>query len=170
MMDLIELKPATEEDAEGLHKLQIEAFTPLYEKYQDNDASPAKESLEKVAAKIADQNSDFYFIIYRGEKVGGVRVRWHQGNKVYQDVKWISPIFIIPEQQNKGIAGRVIERLFNMYPDTAEWRLDTIKQEAGNCHLYEKCGFVRTGGETIVNEKMTLVKYVKNCMERTECR
>ena len=103
MMDLIELKPATEEDAECLHKLQIEAFTPLYAKYQDGNTSPAKESLEKVAAKIADQNSDFYVIIYRGEKVGGVRVRWHQGNKVYQDVKWISPIFIIPEQQNKGI-------------------------------------------------------------------
>lgn len=170
MGDLIQLKPAAEEEAECLHKLQIEAFTPLYEKYQDDDTSPAKESLEKVTAKIAEQNSDFYFIIYQGEKVGGVRVRWHQGNKVYQDVKWISPIFIIPEQQNKGIAGRVIESLFNIYPDTVEWRLDTIKQEAGNCHLYEKCGFVRAGGETTVNGTMTLVNYVKNCTERKECR
>ena len=34
MSDLIELKLITREDAECLHKLQIEAFMPLYEKSQ----------------------------------------------------------------------------------------------------------------------------------------
>ena len=99
--------------------------------------------------------------MFRGEKVGGVRVRWHQGKKVYENINWISPIFIIPKFQNKGIASKVIEQLFSIYPNTIEWRLDTIKQETGNCHLYEKCGFVRVGEDTIVNEKMTLVDYVK---------
>ena len=46
--------------------------------------------------------------------------------------------------------------------NTIEWRLDTIKQETGNCHLYEKCGFVRTGEDIVVNEKMTLVDYENN--------
>ena len=41
MNDLIELKLITREDAECLHKLQIEAFMPLYEKYQDDATSPA---------------------------------------------------------------------------------------------------------------------------------
>ena len=36
----------------------------------------------------------------------------------------------------------MIEQLFGIYPNTIEWRLDTIKQETGNCHLYEKYGFV----------------------------
>lgn len=31
-------------------------------------------------------------------------------------------------------------------------------------YLYEKCDFVRTGEEIVVNKKMTLVKYVKNCI------
>ena len=62
MNDLIELKLITREDAECLHKLQIEAFTPLYEKYQDDDTSPAKESLETITKKIVDDNSDFYFV------------------------------------------------------------------------------------------------------------
>lgn len=47
--------------------------------------------------------------------------------------------------------------------DTIEWRLDTIKQEEKNCYLYEKCGFVRVGNETVINEKMTLVEYTKTC-------
>lgn len=75
---------------------------------------------------------------------------------LYENVNWISPIFIIPKFQNKGIASAVIEQLFDIYPNTIEWRLDTIKQETGNCHLYEKCGFVRVGGDIVVNEKMKL--------------
>ena len=164
MSDLIELKLVTEGESESLHRLQVEAFMPLYEKYQDDDTSPAKESLKRVTEKIIEENSDFYFIVFRGEKVGGVRVRWHQGKKVYENVNWISPIFIIPKFQNKGIASTVIEQLFDIYPDTIEWRLDTIKQEKGNCRLYEKCGFVRVGEDIVVNEKMTLVDYVKSCI------
>lgn len=99
--------------------------------------------------------------MFHGEKVRGVRVRWHQGKKVYENVNWIFPIFIIPKFQNKGISNTVIEQLFDIYPDIIEWRLDTIKQETGNCHLYEKCGFVRVGEDIVVNEKMTLVDYVK---------
>ena len=93
-----------------------------------------------------------------------MRVRWHQRKTVYENVNWISPIFIIPQFQNKGIASKVIELLFCNYPNTIEWRLDTIKQEPGNCHLYEKCGFVKVGDDIVVNEKMTLVNYVKNCI------
>ena len=81
MKDLIELKLITREDAECLHKLQIEAFMPLYEKYQDDAASPAKESLETITKKIVDDNSDFYFILFNGEKTGAVRVKWHKGKK-----------------------------------------------------------------------------------------
>lgn len=164
MSDLIELKLVTEAEAECLHRLQIEAFMPLYEKYQDDESSPAKESLERVTEKIVEVNSDFYFIMFAGEEIGGVRVRWHQGETVFENVNWMSPIFIIPEFQNKGIASKVIEQLFDIYPNTIEWRLDTIRQEPGNCHLYEKCGFVRVGDDIVVNEKMTLVNYVKNCI------
>ena len=99
-------------------------------------------------------------ILFNGKRVGGARVKWHNG----RNVKWISPIFVIPQFPNKGIASAVIERLFEVYSsDTIEWRLDTIKQEEKNCYLYEKCGFVRVGDEIVINEKMTLVEYTKIC-------
>ena len=60
MSDLIELKLVTEGESESLHRLQVEAFMPLYEKYQDDDTSPAKESLKRVTEKIIEENSDFY--------------------------------------------------------------------------------------------------------------
>ena len=160
MNDVIELELITSGEAECLHKMQVEAFIALYEKYRDDITSPAKESLEKITQKIVEDNSDFYFILFNGKRVGGARVKWHNG----RNVKWISPIFVIPQFQNKGIASAVIEQLFEMYSsDTIEWRLDTIKQEEKNCYLYEKCGFVRVDNETVINEKMTLVEYSKIC-------
>lgn len=56
-----------------------------------------------------------------------------------------------------------MQKLSELYPETDVWSLATIKQEAGNCHFYEKLGFVKTGTETIVNEKMTLIGYEKKC-------
>lgn len=103
--------------------------------------------------------------MFNGEKAGAVRVKWHKGQKVHKNVNWISPIFVIPKFQNKGIASNVIKQLFDIYPNTIEWWLSTIKQEEKNCHLYEKCGFVRTGDEIVVNENMTLVFYVKSYIE-----
>ena len=164
MNDLIELKLIKREDAECLYKLQIEAFMPLYEKYQDDATSPAKESLEIIEKKIVEDKSDFYFILFNGEKAGAVRVKWYKGGKVYENVNWIASIFIIPHFQNKGIASNIIKQLFTIYPNAIEWRLDTIKQEERNCYLYEKCGFVKTGDETVANENMTLIDYVKNCI------
>jgi len=112
MSDLIELKLITREDAECLHKLQIEAFMPLYEKYQDDATSPAKESLETITKKIVDDNSDFYFILFNGEKAGAVRVKWHKGQKVHKNVNWISPIFVIPSFTSP----KIIIYVYNQLP------------------------------------------------------
>jgi len=165
MQDKINLVRAAREDVELLHRLQVEAFTPLYAKYHDDDTSPAKESEERLLKKIEDVNSDFYIIYYEKEPVGGIRVSHHRGKIIVKSVNWISPVFIIPEYQNRGIAQRVIQRIFELYPETITWRLATIKQELGNCYLYEKCGFTKVGTDKIINDKMTLIYYEKMCVK-----
>lgn len=42
------------------------------------------------------------------------------------------------------------------------WALSTILQETGNCYLYEKTGYHRTGRTDTVNAHMTLVYYEKD--------
>lgn len=39
--------------------------------------------------------------------------------------------------------------------------IDTILQEKGNLHLYEKMGYVQTGKVEHINEKMDIVFYEK---------
>lgn len=167
MKEEIELILATIENAEEIQQMQYTAFFPLYEKYHDDESSPTKEKIDKVIWKITNPNSEYYLIQKDGKNIGAVRVARKLMNKgseteVIQDVNFISPLFLLPDFQNKRIGQDVIKKLFELYEDTITWRLSTIKQEKRNCHLYEKCGFVKIGEEHRVNDNMSFIDYEKS--------
>jgi len=72
----------------------------------------------------------------------------------------LGPLHVLPDMRGKGIAQRAIGLVEEIH-GSENWLLDTILQEAGNCHLYEKMGYRRIGISQIVNERMTLVLYKK---------
>lgn len=141
-------------DVELIHSLKYQAFLPLYEKYHDDETNPAKENQGKVLDQLKQENSDYYVIRLDGKEVGGIRIK-HDEQEIYT----ISPIFIIPEFQNQGIASDVLKRIFSIYPEAMAWILDTILQEQCNCHLYEKIGFTATEYKKEINDSMTLIEY-----------
>ncbi len=159
MMNRVKLEVVREDEIPLLFDMQVQSFMPLYEKYHD-DMSPAVEPIEKVRAKTLSENRTFYFIVKDGAKVGAINV----GRKLSdaeESCFYISPIFILPKYQNQGIGYVAIQKVFSLHSDIRVWKLDTILQEPANCHLYEKCGFVRVGEEHIINENMTLIDYEK---------
>ncbi|MDE7360128.1 MAG: GNAT family N-acetyltransferase, partial [Lachnospiraceae bacterium] len=93
------------EDAGEIHAMQVEAFGALFEKYQDFDTNPASENVEKVEARLRQDVTYYYFICIGQQKVGAVRVveQKERGRN-----KRISPIFILPEFQGRGIAQAAI--------------------------------------------------------------
>ena len=139
-----------------IHEMQVKAFMPLLEKYQDYDTNPANESLEKIITKFNQSFTDYYLIKHFDVIIGGIRVV-KKGNKTFR----VSPIFILPEHQGKGLAQEVFTQIEQIYNDAKSWELDTILQEAGNCYLYEKLGYKRTGETKIINDEMTIVFYKK---------
>lgn len=153
----IELSPATENDAPLIHDIKYKAFLPLYEKYQDDETNPVKDSLERTIELINQEDTDYLIIKYKKVPVGAVRIV-HDNFGAYR----ISPLFILPEYQNIGIGNTALQLVFETYPEAVVWRLETILQETGNCHLYEKSGFTRTSYENKINNKMTLVGYEKS--------
>lgn len=157
-MKSIRLKPATLSDAEALHRMQVTAFAPLLEKYNDFAISPAAETVARVREKIAGQDSAYYFILVGGAAVGGIRVVDHRDPNRR---KVISPLFIMAEYRNRGYAYQAVleaERLHGGHG----WALDTIAEEPGNCHLYEKLGYRRTGKAQRVRPNMTIIDYEKD--------
>ena len=96
--------------------------------------------------------------------VGAIRI-----NKLENGLKCrISPIFILPKYQNKGIAQKVFKIIEEKYKPEKGWVLDTILQEEGNCYLYEKMGYKRTGKTEKINERMDIVYYEKKSNEKLE--
>lgn len=160
-MGEVQLVRAKAEDLHELHRLQVEAFTPLYEKYHDDDMSPAKESIDRVSWKLNTcPNSYFYYILDGEDKVGAIRIV-RDYSCPDDSIMHISPLFIRPKFQGKGYGKAAIKEALKLWSDTKIWRLSTIKEEEKNCHLYERCGFVR-GREERFNDLMTLVYYEKN--------
>lgn len=143
-------------DAKKIWNMQKEAFAELFEKYRDFETSPAAEPLEKTIFRLKQPETYFYMIQLDGQAVGAVRVV-DLGD---ENRKRISPIFILPEFRNMGIAQKTIKAIEEIH-GSKNWELDTIMQEKGNCHLYEKMGYRTTGETKIINDKLTLVFYQK---------
>ena len=146
------------EEAEFLWEMQVESFMSLYEKYQDTDTSPATEKVEKVIWRLSQPSTHFYKIMDEDTCVGAIRIIDENKENVR---KRISPLFILPSFRRKGYAAKAILEAEKIHGDK-NWFLDTILEEKANCALYEKMGYVSTGKTEKVNEKMTLVDYVKN--------
>ncbi|MBO7514014.1 MAG: GNAT family N-acetyltransferase [Lachnospiraceae bacterium] len=156
MMNRIKLEEVREDEIPLAYKMQVESFMPLYEKYHD-EGSPAIEPIERVYGRAARPNRKYYFIVKDGARVGVINVGHNDPEE--KKVSFISPLFILPKYQNQGIGYIAIQKAFELYPEVTLWKLETILQEPANCHLYEKCGFVRVGEEKVINDKMTLIDY-----------
>lgn len=146
------------EDAQKLWNMQVRSFQELFEKYQDTETSPAVEKINKIIMRLNQSFTYYYFIEADNILAGAIRVvDKHEKDKA----KRISPIFIMPEYRNKGLAQKAIQLVEEKHGNS-DWELDTILQEKGNCHLYEKMGYHQTGKTEMINEKMTLVFYKKD--------
>ena len=144
-------------DCEKIWSMQIEAFADLLAKYQDYETSPGNESIEHIQTKLLDEFTFFYFIYLEDEIAGAVRVVDRKDG----DRKRIAPIFIMKKFRNRGLAQKTFEEIERIH-GINHWMLDTILQEEGNCYLYEKLGYKRTGKIENINERMDIVYYEKN--------
>ena len=153
----VTLRQAKREDLETIWKMQVEAFKGLLEVYQDYDMSPGAENLDKIVARFEQPWTKYYFIVAEETNVGAIRVVDKQDGSR----KRISPIWIMEEYRNKGYAQDAIRAVEDIYGKD-NWCLDTILQEKGNCHLYEKMGYHKTGQIEHINERMDIVFYEKD--------
>lgn len=154
----IKLIAAKQEDLNTILQMQIEAFSQLYAKYKDTETNPATEKYEDILFRFNQPETTYYFITADNIKVGVIRVVDFKDSKKR---KRISPIFIMPEYRNKGYAQGAIKEAERIHGERY-WKLDTILQEKGNCYLYEKLGYHKTGKTERINDKMTIVFYEKD--------
>ena len=153
----VALRKAAREDIGKVWKMQVEAFRGILEKYRDYDTNPAAESVERVTARFDMPGSVYYFIVAEGEDVGVIRViDLEDGTR-----KRISPLWIMPEYRGRGYAQLAMKEAERIH-GADNWSLDTILQEEGNLHIYEKMGYRRTGETHKINDNMDIVFFEKD--------
>ena len=153
-MEILEFQ---EKDIDIVYAIQRAAYKPLYDKYQDHSTNPYMESKETIFLKYTRQGTKGYIFVKDGVPVGAVRIHLYPESKSGK----VSALGVLPEYQGQGIAQEALLKIEAIHSDVERWFLDTILQEPGNCHLYEKIGYKRTGKTEVVNEKLTLVFYEK---------
>lgn len=151
------IKLAEFEDCKELCSMQHIAFEEILKKYRDYETNPACEPLETIQNKFTQPFTKYYFIMNdNDEKIGAMRIV-----EIDSTTKRISPLFILPEFQNKGYAQLAMKCIEDNYKGVNCIKLDTIKQEKKLCYLYEKLGYLHTGQEKQLNDNMTIVFYEK---------
>ncbi len=151
-MQVIKFTPSM---IDAVFEIQQKSYKPLFDKYNDPETNPYMESRETVLAKYTRPGTDGYVFIVDNRPVGSVRVI------VRGDTCKISALAVLPEYRNRGIAQSALREIEEKYPGVKKWVLDTLAEEPGNCHLYEKLGYVRTGGYKVINDRLTIVDYEK---------
>lgn len=152
----IQLRKASIEDCPLIHRMQVESFSALLEKYHDLDTNPGAEPLSRVVERMEQPFTDYYFIQLDDAPKGVIRVV-----RCEEDICRVAPIFVLPEFQGNGYAQEAMLATERFYPKATLWQLSTILQEEKLCHLYEKVGYRRTGECKNIQPGMDIVYYEK---------
>lgn len=154
----VRLEQATDKDAKIIFDIQVKAFKPLLDKYKDYETNPANENVERVIRRINNPNGGFYKIYADNKLSGAICILWKEEVQF-----WITPMFVLPSYQGKGLAQKAITLIEHMFPQAVTWELAAILEEERTCYLYEKMGYHKTGVSKKLNDKATLVFYKKIC-------
>jgi len=91
-------------EAATIHEMQIKAFMPLFDKYQDFETSPAKESVERIKNRMNQSFTDYYIIKSSNISLGAVRIV-RKENKTYR----VSPIFVLLNIKGKELLKQYLQ-------------------------------------------------------------
>ena len=159
----ITFERATPEDAEKLLEIQKEAFQEALRLYEDYGTNPAFDSLQKITHRILSHH--YYKVMADGTMVGGVHAEDKGEGRYY-----LHRIFIHPRYENLGIGKQAMTFIENLEAcrNASVWMLDTPHKSYKNHAFYEKLGYVKTGEEKKISEKLTLLYYTKTVKRHEE--
>lgn len=149
MVQLVSIK---QNELRSAWRMQQQGFLDVFLKYFDF-INPIFNTYKKFNQYF--KHCDMYWIIADKRRVGQIWIG------VKSDCALLARIFVLKKYRNNGIAQQAILSAETLYSDCRQWRLDTIKQEKRNCHLYEKLGYIPSGVEKKINKRMTIIDYEK---------
>ncbi len=126
---LVELRPASVEDASRLGQLVAAAF-----------GDPPEETIRWVSRDLTKPNHRFWIASLDGEPIGQIRANW------YEDVSYITAFGVLPRHRGQGYGRQIllatVERLVQEH--WSKIRIEVATDNANALGLYRSCGFELT--------------------------
>ncbi len=151
---MVKLEAIKENEKKQAFKMHRKGFVPTFFKYYDR-INPIFESYKKFCSFYNYPNTYMFWIMLDTKPVGEIWIN------IKDDTNRLARLFVLKKFQNSGIAQQAIKSAENLFFKNKRWRVDTIKEEKNNCHLYEKAGYRQIGNERKINKRMTIINYEK---------
>jgi ribosomal protein S18 acetylase RimI-like enzyme len=155
----MQLIPVKENELSEVLHIQKMAFKKLYETYHDHQISSYTQAFKRLAEKYHQSNNYFFFVV-TSEKIGFIRI-------VLNDMQTharISPIAILPEQENHGFGQQALALAEKHFSEIKRWQLSTILQEEKLVHFYPKAGYIQQKEVHPIQENMTITFFNKEIL------
>lgn len=144
----ITLQPILTSDSKELYALMEEIYPPAYHLFWKDDCSwyiNSQYSQENVLQELNQQNAEYYFIEYKGKKVGNFRFIWDEKlerGSSEKEVK-LHRIYLHKNIQGKGI-GKLILQWLEKKAIQKKYEilwLDAMNKKEQAFRFYEKLGY-----------------------------
>lgn len=135
--------------------IQKLAFFPLYEKYKDK-RNPYFVTSNDILLLLSKSDCKLFSIFCDDIFCGGIVI-----TKQDEQTYYLKRIFVNPSLQNFGIAQKAILAVEKNFSHAKKWVVDFPCDLLPNKKVYEKCGYIDTAKQIIINEKLTLSLYEK---------
>lgn len=145
----IQLQQITAKDCARLKSLMQEVYPPAYHHFWKDKGNWYVEnqySKENIKKELLEENSDYYFIVYKKEITGNVRILWDKNLKGFKDKKTVKlhRVYLHPKTQGNGIGKSLLSWLENNAKEKEYemiW-LDVMDEQPQAFQFYKKYGYI----------------------------
>lgn len=155
------LEEILESDCESLFNLMQEIYPLAYHHFWKDKGEwyvDSQYSKENVLKEISEDNSDYYFVVFNGERIGNLRLLWGEklnGLSEKSQVK-LHRIYLHKDSQGNGLGKmlmnwleqKVIEKKHNLI-----W-LDAMNEKPQAFQFYKKLGYLYHSETFLPYEKL----------------
>ena len=144
----LELREIMDSDCESLYNLMKEIYPAAYSHFWKDggkfyvDTQYAKEN---ILRELSEENTSYYFVLFKGEKIGNFRIIWNKKLGELKDQKSVKlhRIYLHPKTQGNGIG----KKLLNWLEEEAIKKqyeliwLDAMDEQPQAFEFYKKRGY-----------------------------
>lgn len=144
----IQLKEIQVSDFETLFKLMHKIYPPAYSHFWKDNAAwyvNSQYSKENLLKELSNKNADYYFILFKNEIIGNLRIIWNKNLSNLSEEKQVKlhRLYLHPKTHGKGIGTIIISWLEEKATEKGSkiiW-LDAMDSQPQAFQFYKKLGY-----------------------------